>query len=87
MDNHLGMDRKAEGTIFVYDPSPFNWLYVLFNTMEEAVRADHEGRIVPSLATQMRWINETSLEMSLRKNVVFHDGLGYPTWQCHCTFL
>lgn len=62
------------GTIHVVDPSPFNWLYVLFNTMEEPVKADKDGRIVPSLASELNWIDETVLEMKLRKGVAFHNG-------------
>ncbi|WP_139311235.1 hypothetical protein [Bacillus sp. MRMR6] len=27
--------------IHVFDPSPLDWLYVLFHTMGEAVRTDH----------------------------------------------
>ncbi|MFZ3591066.1 ABC transporter substrate-binding protein [Bacillus sp. DJP31] len=61
------------GTLHVVDPSPLNWLYVLFNTMEEAVRADHEGRIIPSLAQDMKWIDDTTLQLHLRKGVVFHN--------------
>ncbi|MFZ3578779.1 ABC transporter substrate-binding protein [Virgibacillus sp. DJP39] len=56
------------------DPSPLNWLYILFNTMEEAVRADHLGRIVSSLATDYKWLDDTTLELQLRKGVVYHDG-------------
>jgi ABC-type transport system substrate-binding protein len=65
------------GTIYVVDPSPLNWLYVLFNTMEEAVRADHEGRIIPSLASNLIWIDNTTLELELRNGVVFHNGQSF----------
>lgn len=60
--------------IYVVDPSPLNWLFVLFNTMEEVVRANREGRIVPSLASSWNWIDETILEFELRKDVVYHNG-------------
>jgi ABC-type transport system substrate-binding protein len=62
------------GTIHVVDPSSLNWLYVLFNTMEEAVRADHIGRIIPSLATKWKWIDDMTLELELRQGVVYHNG-------------
>jgi ABC-type transport system substrate-binding protein len=62
------------GTIIVVDPSPLNWLYVLFNTMEEAVRANREGRIIPSLAKNLKWIDDTTFELQLRKDVVYHNG-------------
>ncbi|WP_378931269.1 ABC transporter substrate-binding protein [Metabacillus herbersteinensis] len=64
---------KPLGTINVVDPSPFNWLYILFNTMEEAVRADFDGRVIPSLAASYQWVDETTLEMKLRKDAQFHN--------------
>lgn len=66
--------HNDEGTIFVVDPSPLNWLYILFNTMEEVIRTDRLGKIVPSLAESNRWIDERTLEIVLRKDVRFHDG-------------
>ena len=62
-----------KGSICVVDPSPYNWLYVLFNTMEEPVRADKVGRIIASLATTARWINKKTLKLELRKGVIFHN--------------
>jgi ABC-type transport system substrate-binding protein len=63
-----------KGTIHVVDPSPYNWLYVLFNTMEEPVRADKAGRVIAALATSAKWINKTTLRMELRKGVTYHNG-------------
>jgi ABC-type transport system substrate-binding protein len=65
------------GTIYVVDPSPLNWLFVLFNTMEEPVRADHEGRIVPSLASRAQWLSPSTLRLKLRNGVFFHNGASY----------
>ncbi|RXJ04481.1 ABC transporter substrate-binding protein [Anaerobacillus alkaliphilus] len=62
------------GKVYVVDPSPLNWLFVLFHTMEELVRADREGYVTPSLASEFTWINETTLEVKLRKGVTFHNG-------------
>ncbi|MFD1738919.1 ABC transporter substrate-binding protein [Bacillus salitolerans] len=72
--NHQDYVKSTQtGTIYIVDPSPLNWLYVLFNTMEEAVRADHQGRIVPSLARELHWVNDRTLELSLRNEVIFHN--------------
>ncbi|RUQ28691.1 ABC transporter substrate-binding protein [Peribacillus cavernae] len=60
--------------IQVVDPSPLNWLFVLYNTMEEPIRSDPDGHIVPSLATEASWFNPHTLEVQLRKGVTFHDG-------------
>lgn len=62
------------GTVYVVDPSPYNWLYVLFNTMEELVRADKAGRVMAALATTAKWVNKTTLKMELRKGVIFQNG-------------
>lgn len=37
-------------------------------------RISPEGRIEPALATAWRWIDDTTLELALRKDVSFHDG-------------
>jgi len=43
------------GTIHVVDPSPLNWLFITWNTMEEPIRVDQEGRVVNALATGAHW--------------------------------
>jgi ABC-type transport system substrate-binding protein len=65
--------RLPVGAIHVVDPSPLNWLFILFNTMEEPIRADHEGHITPSLATDARWLDDHTLELKLRRGVYFHN--------------
>lgn len=61
------------GTIHVADFSELNWLYVLFNTMEEPVRADREGSLISSLAREMKWVNEHTLQLRLHVTN-FHNG-------------
>ncbi|MGM0901888.1 MAG: ABC transporter substrate-binding protein [Bacillota bacterium] len=63
-----------KGSVYVVDPSPYNWLFVLFNTMEEPVRTDKAGRVIAALATSAKWINKTTLKMELRKGVTYHNG-------------
>ena len=60
--------------ITVVDPSPVNWLSITWNTMEELVRVDKDGRTVPTLAESYRWINDNTMEFKLRKGVTFQDG-------------
>jgi ABC-type transport system substrate-binding protein len=66
-------EKQPIGAIYVVDRSPLNWIYTLFNTMEEAVRTDHLGRIIPSLAKSFTWIDDTTLELQLRKGVRYHN--------------
>ncbi|WP_257347596.1 ABC transporter substrate-binding protein [Pseudalkalibacillus decolorationis] len=72
-DQMDGNRKSPVGTIHVFDPSPLNWLYILFNTMEEAVRADHKGKIIPSLAQSYRWVTDTIFELKLHKEVVYQN--------------
>jgi hypothetical protein len=55
--------RPPVGTIQVVDPSPLDWLFITWNTMEEPIRVDQEGHIVPALATDARWLDEQTLEL------------------------
>jgi len=68
---------KAAGTssrtITVVDLSPLNWLSITWNTMEELVRVDKDGRAVPNLAERWNWLDDRTLEVRLRRGVVFHD--------------
>ncbi len=64
----------ATPVINVVDPSPVNWLSITWNTMEELVRVDKDGRTVPTLAESYRWVDDTTMEFKLRKGVKFQDG-------------
>jgi ABC-type transport system substrate-binding protein len=66
--------RTPVGTLHVVDPSPLNWLFITWNTMEEPIRVDEQGQVVPALATDARWIAESTLELDLREGVRFQDG-------------
>src|SRR5437899_134043 len=66
--------RPPAGTIHVYDPSPLNWLFITWNTMEEPIRVDQDGRVVNALAVDARWPDECTLELDVRQGVRFQDG-------------
>ncbi|GAC1629971.1 MAG: hypothetical protein NVS4B2_12770 [Chloroflexota bacterium] len=66
--------RAPTGTINVVDPSPLNWLFITWNTMEEPIRVDQEGRVVPALSTDAHWIDDRTLELTIRQGVRFQDG-------------
>jgi peptide/nickel transport system substrate-binding protein len=49
--------------------------YTLLQQMFEGLaRIDNEGRIQPALATAWVWVDDKTLELKLRKGVVFHNG-------------
>jgi len=62
------------GTINIVDPSPLNWLFITWNTMEEPIRIDEDGRTVFALAESADWLDEKTLELKLRRGVRFQDG-------------
>ena len=67
-------DKKNLPTVTVVDPSPVNWLWITWNTMDEIVRVDSEGNEILDLAESYTWKNKTTLEMVLRPIIRFHDG-------------
>jgi ABC-type transport system substrate-binding protein len=62
------------GTVHVIDPSPLNWLFITWNTMEEPIRIDEGGRVVYALAESSEWLDDRTLELRLRRDVRFQDG-------------
>ena len=62
------------GTVHVVDPSPLNWLYVLYNCVEELVRVDPSGHIEPAAMTGYRWVDDRTLEADVRDGERFPDG-------------
>lgn len=67
--------RTFKGTLRVVDPSPLNWLFITWNTMEEPIRTDHDGRAVYSMATGHRYSNGgKTIEMDVRKGNLFQNG-------------
>ena len=76
----------ATPVINVVDPSPVNWLSITWNTMEELVRVDKDGRTVPTLAESYSWVNDTTLEFKLRKGIKFQDGEAFNAKQFRRSF-
>lgn len=65
--------HNPRGTIRVVDRSPLNWLYITYNTVEELVRTDETGHIVPAAMLSYKWIDRFTFEAKLRPNT-FQDG-------------
>ncbi len=62
------------GTVHVVDPSPLNWLWITYNTVEELVRVGTSGLIEPAAMTAYRWADDRTLEVDVREGEVFPDG-------------
>ena len=64
----------AAGELRIVDKNPFNWVFITFNVMEHLIELDKDGKLVPRLATGWRWLDDRSLEVTLRQGVKFHNG-------------
>ncbi len=68
-------DRVPVGEIRIKDPNPINWLFITWNTVEEPIRTDENGNIVPAVLTDFRWSEDgLTLEVDVREDVRFQDG-------------
>lgn len=62
------------GELRIVDTHPWNWAWITWNIFEHLVELDKDGTLVPRLATGWRWLDDRTLEMTLRHGVQFHNG-------------
>jgi len=62
------------GELHVVDTSPFNWQNIVLNTFEHLIEVGKDGTLVPRLASGWRWLDDRTLEVTLRQGVKFHNG-------------
>ena len=63
------------GAVRVVDPSPLNWLHITYNTVEELVRVDTQGKVRPAAMHRYRWLDGGhTLEVHVREGERFPDG-------------
>ncbi len=65
---------KPRGELRVVDLDPGNWAYITWNVFEHLMEVDKDGALVPRLATSWRWLDDRTLEATLRQGVRFHNG-------------
>ena len=74
-DRGLGEEaREPRGELRVVDQSPQNWTSIALNVFEHLITLDTEGKLVPRLATGWQWLDDRTLEVTLRQGVTFHNG-------------
>lgn len=75
MVEETNQENGPVGSINVVDPSPLNWLYITYNTVEELVRATPDGTIEPAAMEDYRWLDGGyTLEVNVREGNRFPDG-------------
>ena len=62
------------GELHIVDSSSFNFVTVVMNVFEHLVDLEAGGKLIPRLATDWRWVDDRTLEMTLRQGVRFHNG-------------
>ncbi len=65
---------EPAGTVRIVDPSPLNWLWITYNTVEELVRVTPQGKVRPAAMSAYRWLDDVTLEVDVRRGERFPDG-------------
>ena len=66
--------QEPRGELRVVDKSPLNWASITLNVFEHLITLDKDGKLVPRLATGWQWLDDRTLEVTLRQEVTFHNG-------------
>jgi ABC-type transport system substrate-binding protein len=67
------------GELRIVDQDPQNYASIAWNIFDHLVEIDKDGTLVPRLATSWRWLDDRTLEMTLRQGVTFHNGEVFDT--------
>src|SRR5262249_43027317 len=62
------------GELHIVDKHPMNFIYITYNVFEHLMELDKDGQLVPRLATGWQWLDDRTLEVTLRQEVKFHNG-------------
>jgi peptide/nickel transport system substrate-binding protein len=62
------------GELRIVDKNPANWASVVFNVFDHLMELNTDGTLVPRLATGWQWLDDRTLEVTLRQGVTFHNG-------------
>jgi ABC-type transport system substrate-binding protein len=61
------------GELRIVDTHPANWASVTLHVFEHIMELDKDGQLVPRLATGWRWLDERTLDVTLRHGITFHN--------------
>jgi peptide/nickel transport system substrate-binding protein len=71
----VGQEVPApRGELRIVDKHPGNWASLVFNVFEHLLEFTPDGTLVPRLATGWQWLDDRTLEVTLRQGVTFHNG-------------
>jgi ABC-type transport system substrate-binding protein len=71
----VGQEVPApRGELRIVDNNPYNWAWITLNVFEGLIEVDKEGTLLPRLATGWRWLDDRTLDVTLRQGVLFHNG-------------
>jgi peptide/nickel transport system substrate-binding protein len=62
------------GELRVVDKDPLNYAWIAWHVFDHLIEIDKDGKLVPRLATGWQWLDDRTLEMTLRQGVTFHNG-------------
>ena len=75
--NHHGFGQQApppRGELRIVDAHYANFASIVFNVFEHLMEIDKDGQLVLRLATGWQWVDDRTLDVTLRKGVRFHNG-------------
>jgi len=71
----VGQERPTpRGELRIVDTDPLNFAWIAANIFDHLVEIDKDGKLVPRLATSWQWLDDRTIEMTLRQGVKFHNG-------------
>src|SRR5919106_3107160 len=62
------------GELRIVDVSSLNWISIAHHVFDRLIELDADGNLAPGLAAGWRWIDDRTLEVTLRQQVKFHNG-------------
>ena len=74
-DSSVGDQAPApRGELRIVDTHPANWASVTLHVFEHLIGLDKDGKLVPRLATRWQWVDDRTLDVTLRQGITFHNG-------------